>query len=48
MKRVLCDTLILLGWAGLICAPFTFGGTLAISLVSFLVAHMLELNSSYE
>jgi len=48
MKRVVCDSLILLGWAGLICAPFTFGGTLALSLVSFLGAHILELKASHE
>lgn len=46
MKRVLCDSLILVGWAGLICAPFTFGGSLALSALSFLCAHLLEVQSA--
>jgi len=46
MKRVLCDSLILVGWAGLICAPFTFGGSLALSALSFLSAHLLEVKSA--
>ncbi len=42
MRRVFCDCLIIIGWLGLIGIPFTFGGSLSISAVSFLLATVLE------